>query len=90
MTYSQVRDFLSSGRFEVKGHTLTLEDVFISYRFDDTKLDKERFEAHGSQEVREQTEYRPVIKIGPKGALGRHEIRPIHSTPSLGQGIAVE
>jgi len=36
------------------------------------------------------TEYRnrPVIKIGPKGALGSHEIRPIHSAPSLGQSIA--
>jgi len=30
------------------------------------------------------TEYRPVIKIGPKGS---HEIRPIHSAPSLGQSI---
>jgi len=30
---------------------------------------------------------RPVIKIGPKGALGRHEIRPIHSTPSRRQSI---
>jgi len=30
------------------------------------------------------------IKIGPKCALGSHEIRPIHSTPSLiGQGIAL-
>jgi len=29
----------------------------------------------------------PVIKIGPKGALGCHEIRPIHSAPSLGQSI---
>jgi len=28
---------------------------------------------------------RPVIKIGPKGALSSHEIRPIHSAPSLGQ-----
>jgi len=28
---------------------------------------------------------RPVIKIGPKGALGSHETRPIHSAPSLGQ-----
>jgi len=26
-----------------------------------------------------------VIKIGPKGALGSHEIHPIHSAPSLGQ-----
>jgi len=33
------------------------------------------------------TEYRPVIKIGPKGALGSHEIRPIHSALSLGQSI---
>jgi len=34
------------------------------------------------------TEYRPVIKIGPKGALGSHEICPIHSAPSLlGRGI---
>jgi len=33
------------------------------------------------------TEYRPVIKIGPKGALGSNEIRPIHSSPSLGQSI---
>jgi len=33
------------------------------------------------------SEYRPVIKIGPKGALGRYEIRPIHSAPSLGQSI---
>jgi len=33
------------------------------------------------------TEYRPVIKIGPKGALGSQEIRPIHSAPSLGQSI---
>jgi len=33
------------------------------------------------------TEYRPVIKIGPKGALGSHEIRPIHSASSLGQSI---
>jgi len=33
------------------------------------------------------TEYRPVIKIGPKGALGSHEIRQIHSVPSLGQSI---
>jgi len=31
---------------------------------------------------------RPVIKIGPEGALGSHEIRPIHSAPSLGQSIA--
>jgi len=31
---------------------------------------------------------RPVIKIGPKGALGSHEIRPIHSAPSLGQSTA--
>jgi len=30
---------------------------------------------------------RPVIKIGPKGALGSHEIRPIYSAPSLGQSI---
>jgi len=30
---------------------------------------------------------RPVIKIGPKGALGSYEIRPIHSAPSLGQSI---
>jgi len=30
---------------------------------------------------------RPVIKIGPKGALDSHEIRPIHSAPSLGQSI---
>jgi len=28
-----------------------------------------------------------IIKIGPKGALGSHEIRPIHSAPSLGQSI---
>jgi len=34
-----------------------------------------------------RTEYGPVIKIGPKGALGCHEIRPIHSAPSLGQSI---
>jgi len=33
------------------------------------------------------TEYRTVIKIGPKCALGSHEIRPIHSAPSLGQSI---
>jgi len=33
------------------------------------------------------TEYRPVIKIGAKGALGSREIRPIHSAPSLGQSI---
>jgi len=33
------------------------------------------------------TEYRPIIKIGPKGALGSHEIRPIHSAPSLGQSL---
>jgi len=28
---------------------------------------------------------RPVIKIGPQGALGSHKIRPIHFAPSLGQ-----
>jgi len=33
------------------------------------------------------TEYRPVIKIGPEGALGSHELSPIHSSPSLGQSI---
>jgi len=33
------------------------------------------------------TEYRTVIKIGPKGALASHEIRPIHSALSLGQSI---
>jgi len=33
------------------------------------------------------TEYRPVIKIGPKGALGSYEIRPIHSVQSLEQSI---
>jgi len=32
---------------------------------------------------------RPVIKSGPKGALGSHEIRPIHSAPSLGQSILI-
>jgi len=31
---------------------------------------------------------RSAIKIGPKGALGRHAIPPIHSAPSLGQSIA--
>jgi len=35
------------------------------------------------------TEYRPVVKIGPKGALGSHEIRPIHSASSLGQSIVM-
>jgi len=30
---------------------------------------------------------RTIIKIGPKGTLGSHEIRPIHSSPSLGQSI---
>jgi len=35
------------------------------------------------------TEYRHVIKIGPKGSLGSREIRPIHSAPSLGQSIAL-
>jgi len=30
---------------------------------------------------------RPVIKIGPKGALGSHEIRAILSAPSLGQRV---
>jgi len=35
------------------------------------------------------TEYRPVIKIGPKGALGSHEIHLIHSAPTLGQSIHV-
>jgi len=34
-----------------------------------------------------RTKYRPVIKIGPKGALDSHEIRPIHSAPSLGLSI---
>jgi len=33
------------------------------------------------------TKYRPVIKIGPKGTPGIHEIRPIHYAPSLGQSI---
>jgi len=28
-----------------------------------------------------------LIKIGLKGALGSHEIHPIHSAPSLGQNI---
>jgi len=32
---------------------------------------------------------RPVIKIGPKDALGSNEIHPIHSAPSLGQSIGV-
>jgi len=32
---------------------------------------------------------RPVIKIGPKCALGSHEVRQIHSAPSLGQSIVV-
>jgi len=36
------------------------------------------------------TEYRPVIKIGPKGALGSHKIRTIRSAPSLGQSIVFE
>jgi len=31
---------------------------------------------------------KPIIKMGPKGALGSYEIRPIHSAPSLGQSIA--
>jgi len=35
------------------------------------------------------TEYRRVMKIGPKGALGSHEIRPIYSAPSLGQSIVL-
>jgi len=35
-------------------------------------------------------EYRPVIKMGPKGALGSHEICPIHSAPSLGQSIEIK
>jgi len=33
---------------------------------------------------------RPVIKIVPKGALVSHEIRPIHSAPSLGQSILLK
>jgi len=35
------------------------------------------------------TGYRPAIKIGPKGALGSHEIRPLHSAPSLGKSIEI-
>jgi len=35
------------------------------------------------------TEYRTLKKIGLKGALGSHEIRKIHSAPSLGQSIAI-
>jgi len=30
-----------------------------------------------------------LIKIGPKGALGSHEIRLIHSAPSIGQSIDI-
>jgi len=30
---------------------------------------------------------RPIIKMGPKDALGSHEIRPIPSAPGLGQCI---
>jgi len=30
---------------------------------------------------------RPALKFGPKGTLGSHEIRPIHSATSLGQSI---
>jgi len=33
------------------------------------------------------TEYIPVIKIGPKDALGSHDIRPNHSAPRLRQSI---
>jgi len=33
---------------------------------------------------------RRVIKLGPKGALGSYEIRPIHSAPSLGQSIYLQ
>jgi len=36
------------------------------------------------------TEYRPVIKIGTKGVLGSHKIRPIHSALSLGQSIRLK
>jgi len=32
---------------------------------------------------------RPVIKIGPNGALGSPEIHPIHSASSLGQSIGI-
>jgi len=32
---------------------------------------------------------RPVIKFSPKGGLVSHEIRPIHSAPSLGQSIVL-
>jgi len=35
------------------------------------------------------TEYRSVIKIGPKGALGSHGIPPFLSAPSLGQIIVI-
>jgi len=35
------------------------------------------------------TENRSVIKIGPKGALGSHANRPIHSAPRLGQSIVI-
>jgi len=33
---------------------------------------------------------RPVIKISPKCTLGSHEIRQIHSAPSLRQSIVIQ
>lgn len=52
LTDSEVQQFLKKGEMKVLGHKLTLDDVFISYRFDEGSVDKERYEVQGSQEVR--------------------------------------
>lgn len=48
---SQVQELLQNGSIKVLAHTLTVDDVFISYRFAEGSFDKEKYETQGSKEV---------------------------------------
>lgn len=51
LTDVQVQEFLKNGNYNVLGHTLGIDEVFISYRFEEGSFDKERYETLGSKEV---------------------------------------
>lgn len=52
LTDVEVQEFLKTGSRNVLGHVLTVDEVFISYRFAEGSFDKERYETLGTKEVR--------------------------------------
>jgi len=95
LSRKKVEDVMLKRRFEVK-RIYTLSEAWSGVNWADLMAAQGAFGTdfydRSTLRPKHHAYYRsdrPVIKIGPKGALGSHEICPIHSAPSLGQSICL-